>query len=103
MNCDDCGRCCEGQAYLPSTGNWLDHVSLPAVLEDELERLMDADPGYEGTCVWYDQSTRRCQHYELRPSTCREFEVGCFECLQIRAGLIGPFTNELPLMATEGH
>lgn len=97
ITCDDCGKCCSGQAYLPLSGNMLDNdfrreegwplVVLPADLQDELERGLDANPRFEGTCVWFDLASKRCLHYDLRPSTCRNFEVGGEGCLRIRSGL----------------
>lgn len=48
ITCDDCGKCCAGQAYIPLAGNMLDNdfrreeglpvVVLPAVLLDEDEQ-----------------------------------------------------------------
>jgi Fe-S-cluster containining protein len=35
-------------------------------------------------CIWWDQHTRKCKHYEIRPSICRDFEVGAEDCLRFR-------------------
>jgi Fe-S-cluster containining protein len=35
-------------------------------------------------CLWYDEETKRCRHYEHRPEYCREFEVGGEDCLAWR-------------------
>jgi Fe-S-cluster containining protein len=94
ITCDDCGKCCSGQAYLPLAGNLLDNdqrrdlgweiVVLPIALQEELERGLAANPRFEGTCVWFDPETKGCRHYELRPSTCREFEMGGEDCVRIQ-------------------
>ena len=96
ITCDDCGKCCAGQAYLPLSGNILDNdrrremgwhvLTLPAVLRGELERGLAANPRFEGTCVWFDLESKCCRHYELRTSTCREFAMGGDDCLRIRRG-----------------
>jgi len=26
----------------------------------------------KGICIWFDEETRKCKHYDLRPSICRE-------------------------------
>lgn len=31
-------------------------------------------------CVWFDLRTRRCRHYDQRPSACRRFEIGTDLC-----------------------
>jgi Fe-S-cluster containining protein len=35
-------------------------------------------------CLWYDPVTRRCLHYDWRPSACREFVPGSDDCMAIR-------------------
>ena len=35
-------------------------------------------------CVWFDETTKRCQHYEYRPDACRTFEVGSDPCRMSR-------------------
>lgn len=37
-----------------------------------------------GDCVHLD-GNRRCGIYEIRPDTCRDFEIGCAQCLEARA------------------
>lgn len=82
-NCDDCGACCTGQAALPVhlTGDGalrLDGVNpLPGHLRDELRAAVDRFhrdgwPPDGSPCIWYDAATKRCKHYEYRPTTCRD-------------------------------
>ena len=33
-----------------------------------------------GVCLWLNEATGGCRHYDLRPSICREFEMGSEEC-----------------------
>lgn len=40
-------------------------------------------------CLWLDVRTGRCREHHYRPNICREFEVGCERCneLRVQAGL----------------
>lgn len=53
------------------------------------EAYRDGEP-----CCWYDPVSKRCKHYEHRPQTCRDFQLGEASCLAYRsdAGL----TSGLP-------
>jgi Fe-S-cluster containining protein len=35
-------------------------------------------------CVWLDEQTRKCLHYENRPNECRIFQAGSLHCLDYR-------------------
>lgn len=103
-SCDGCGACCSVQGAPP------DYVALslnphfknaPSFAED-FERFsnLDGEPlrlleGYllnsasgavptDGPCVWLDEAGAGCQFYELRPSTCRVFEINSPGCLYYR-------------------
>jgi Fe-S-cluster containining protein len=75
--------------YLPTPGckplpEWLE-AELRADLEwVERTRRSDDEP-----CIWFDQETRRCKHYEYRPELCRDFEVGEEDCLRVRFRELG--------------
>lgn len=44
-----------------------------------------ANPQAAIPCLWYDEKTKRCKHYEHRPQTCREaIEPGDQACLATR-------------------
>ena len=107
--CRGCGACCEymgappgyAPAYAPEGETpadwWLTDdgrtlQAMPAevrgtldayyrsVREGALEdREQQADP-----CLWYDPATRRCLHYEWRPTPCRAFEAGGDDCKGVR-------------------
>lgn len=90
-NCDNCGACCTGQAALPvalvGDGFRMEPVSpLPPELVTELlairtRFIADGFPPDGSPCIWYDAETRRCRHYEHRPTLCRDaVKVGDEAC-----------------------
>ena len=105
VGCSDCGRCCQHMgtppmyaAAFPLGGKpvwWFvkseDAAILARAPRKVREELRDyyhavqrgeiADrSGQDVPCLWYDEVTRRCRHYEFRPTICREFEAGGEEC-----------------------
>ncbi|MEO1529055.1 MAG: YkgJ family cysteine cluster protein [Planctomycetota bacterium] len=98
VDCDGCGACCMHMGYPayvletakhPAEENWL---SLPADLKRELEKFIadyssPAQGQLDGPCFWFDAETRRCKHHEHRPRVCRDFVVGCNQCLDWRKWL----------------
>ena len=79
-NCDGCGACCRNQPFPPFTQR--DGDDLPGHIVDELlgaGKREDSD-----ACLWLDEVTGRCKHYEYRPMLCREFELGGDVCLYAR-------------------
>ncbi len=99
LNCDDCGACCmhvgtppgysvriddDGTLVLIATGENLERLrSMPAALLQELS-LNSKRRLYDQRCYWFDVATRRCRHYDFRPTECRTFEVGGVGCLAVR-------------------
>lgn len=63
-------------------------LSLPNDAKDELTEYLHLPPGSahprNGICLWFDEVNRTCKHYDLRPSICRDFEVGSEGCLNWR-------------------
>ncbi len=103
-SCEGCGACCSVQGAPP------DYVALslnphfkndPSFAED-FKRFssLDGEPlrllkGYlresangsipkDGPCIWLDETGAGCHFYELRPSTCRVFEINSPGCLYYR-------------------
>lgn len=63
---------------------------LPISLKDELELVNLIDPHREEggpPCVWLDQDTKKCLHYQHRPHICAAFRIGCESCLLYRQSL----------------
>lgn len=106
-NCDNCGACCTHMAtppghaaYFPPKGlripKWAQGVgdakyiaAMPQKVWDETRRLFDEAwatnrSALEVPCFWYDEKTRRCKHWEYRPSVCRNFQIGEPACIAHR-------------------
>ncbi len=109
--CRGCGACCEyvgaPPGFVPAYSNeeaeatneaWWQSAdgqslrAMPAEIRATLDayylavregtladREIRADP-----CLWYDPASRRCTHYEWRPSACKAFEAGSGDCQGIR-------------------
>ena len=79
-NCDGCGACCRNQPFPPFMTR--DGDTLPEVIVNEL--LAAGKREASDICLWLDDATGRCKHYEHRPLLCREFELGGDVCLDVR-------------------
>lgn len=96
-SCSGCGACCLEQESPPMYLFWLlspvradneDSLrvrALPDELKAELLSYRDRLVAKQGhpnnkVCLWFDEKTRGCKHYDLRPSICREFERGSSDC-----------------------
>jgi len=108
VSCEGCGKCCEHVGSPPSMwpayaspewdGEFLKEsedygiwVAMPQSLKDEISAYHNDENKVDRyelglPCFWYDGTTKRCMHYEHRPSVCREFEKGSDECLAHRKG-----------------
>jgi Fe-S-cluster containining protein len=88
--CRGCGACCLHLGWPPFWGpreyRWRrlrrEHPGL--AMEIDRVRWLAQTRGEHGPCIWFDPSTRRCRHYELRPEACREFEPGGEYCQRFR-------------------
>lgn len=90
LDCTGCGMCCTRMRTPPFVPDFDDpescefealrrsHPELAARIRD---RAMELTADSEGPCLWFDPDTRRCQHYDIRPEICRDFEVGGVGCL----------------------
>ncbi len=102
-SCEGCGVCCLEQQSPPGylailvcierglslDGTPQDDVrrfkELPTPLATELrvylDMIRDGAPHPDNDiCLWFNEDTRQCDHYDLRPSLCREFEVAGKAC-----------------------
>lgn len=85
--CLACHACCMF-CGLPPTTTREEFNSLPQNLRDEIMTTYNATRTTSGPCLWLDQESGTCRHYEHRPKICRDFEIGGGECLLLieRAG-----------------
>ena len=83
-SCDGCGVCCLQQGHPPYTDDELQYVpdDLLGPIQEHLAALEESDFGQP--CIWFDDETKQCRHYEHRPQVCRDFERGCPMCVQLR-------------------
>ena len=88
LNCDGCGVCCLAMGY-PHFRRDADYAIWKG-LPEELKREVDdhlatlTDLGLGKPCIWFDDETKQCRHYEHRPQLCRDFEIGNPHCLRLR-------------------
>lgn len=103
-SCDGCGVCCHIQGAPPDfialalNPHFADDPSFAEdvnrrealageplkLLTDYLEKSARGEVPTDGPCVWLDEKLERCRFHELRPSTCRVFEVGSPGCHHYR-------------------
>src|ERR1700691_4762925 len=96
-SCDGCGVCCLVVTHPPFYSVFEEFGEeawerlkrerrdlLLEIVVDHRTRRADGSPLVGTPCLWYDQETRRCKHYEYRPLACREFEVGGEDCHDAR-------------------
>ena len=87
--CDGCGACCRHMIVPPfvlSGGrNEAQEKGVPQPLLEELMPIWRVRLQLpESACIWYDEFTARCRHYELRPDACRAFEINSGPCRESR-------------------
>jgi len=95
--CEGCGACCRVVTTPPfrrvfeETGEeawerlrW-DRPDLRLeIIAAEKARKLAGEPSFGSPCLWLDDRTGRCRHYELRPRACREFPLGGVDCRDAR-------------------
>lgn len=78
-------------------------AAIPKALQDEINHFLNS-PRYkfhfitgehDSPCIWLDEATGKCKHYEIRPDVCREFEVGNISCRMLRKE-VGLTVNGMP-------
>ena len=91
LNCDNCGACCleqesppgyliilsMGRDYATSQEDLERFDRIPPLVMEELEHYLSymRDGGghpNNSVCLWFDEETRKCMHYDLRPDICRQ-------------------------------
>jgi len=56
----------------------------PAEHRDAIKTHVLSDAPGNSPCLWLDQETLKCKHYDQRPEICRDFVRGGEECLRVR-------------------
>lgn len=57
----------------------------PPFREDEPKPDIPIVPNEPNTpCCWLDLETKECKHYEHRPELCQKFELGGYDCVELR-------------------
>ncbi len=96
-SCAGCGACCR-QTTLPPfvinrTRNEARERNVPRPLLDELLTLWSARLDLpESPCLWFDEESGLCRHYDLRPQACRDFERSSPSCHAVRTKFDLPST-----------
>ena len=80
--CISCGMCCMTAGRPPFDFNRGDDRS--AIPKDALAEIEGwvTSVRYQrlGPCPWFNLSTGRCNHYDIRPLACRRYEPGNDDC-----------------------
>jgi uncharacterized protein len=58
--------------------------------------------GEDGWCAALDRDTLRCSIYELRPTICRGFDMGGYDCREERAAWYGKAAPQIPIVVSSG-
>ena len=53
-------------------------------LLEEIRSYQPVDGELDAACIWLDPATRLCKHHEHRPQVCRDFDIGCQQCVAWR-------------------
>ena len=84
-SCEGCGMCCIEQDTPPFS--YVEGDRPPKELEWDVD-LHAERYDYGLPCLWFNMETKRCNHYEHRPSACRtEVNPGDDVCLSFRKNL----------------
>ncbi|WP_437185780.1 YkgJ family cysteine cluster protein [Planctomicrobium sp. SH668] len=89
QDCGGCGACCRTVSAPPYR---IDHEYNELAIRNVPQELVDEIlPAWEirlrvsdSPCPWFDESTLRCSHYEIRPTACRDFELNSPSCYAVR-------------------
>lgn len=88
-SCEGCGACCRTISAPPFR---IDHLrnepqerGVPQHLIDEfLPAWQIRFQVSDVACMWFDETTLQCRHYEIRPTACRDFELNSPYCHAVR-------------------
>lgn len=90
-SCDGCGACCRQTPLPPFQPGEAVRRSIPDDLMQAVHERIQAELEFSLIpCVWFDEASNLCQHYEYRPDACRRFELSSFECHAARNAELYP-------------
>src|SRR6185369_454852 len=88
-SCEGCGACCLNVTFPPFGIDEAENRGVPdEFMKSVDDRLRHSHCQKPEPCVWLDEVSLRCKHYNWRPAICRRFELGGLQCREDRA-LIG--------------
>lgn len=80
-SCDHCSACCRQTPIPPFQPGEEECWEVPPDWLVPVRQRLAADQQFELLpCVWLDQSSNRCLHYEHRPQACRDFQINSDLC-----------------------
>ncbi len=80
-SCDHCSACCRRTPIPPFQPGEEFVWNVPPEWLIPVEQRIAADQQFELLpCVWLDQDSDRCLHYEFRPQACRDFQINSDLC-----------------------
>jgi Fe-S-cluster containining protein len=54
------------------------------LLRQHVQQVMAGNTPKDRACIWLDRQSMKCKFHEYRPSICRDFEKGSYECREWR-------------------
>ena len=77
--------------------------SIPARYVDHDERGLEiVAKGDDGWCAALDRNRMCCSIYEQRPTICRGFDMGGYDCREERAAWYGKTVPQIPIVVSGG-
>ena len=85
VDCATCGACCREAYHAVELGPRDPFIRLnpDRVITEEGRKILPRPDG-RCLCLTQDDAGWRCDRYDSRPRTCRDFEQGGFNCLEAR-------------------
>ncbi|MBL8816935.1 MAG: YkgJ family cysteine cluster protein [Planctomyces sp.] len=80
-SCSGCCACCRRTPIPPFEPGESIALDVPEELLEAVAARIAAGQEFDLLpCVWLDELTGLCRHYELRPKACRDFVIGSDLC-----------------------
>jgi Fe-S-cluster containining protein len=80
-SCDHCSACCRRTPIPPFQPGEELALDVPPTWMLPIHERVAADQQFELLpCVWLNEQTNRCLHYDFRPQACRDFLINSDLC-----------------------